>query len=296
MYAGPPLVGVFTTCDPACHLAFVAQDRVLPLTESDPAVDVSAPSLAPDLQHVAYRCAAAGVEPGGTEPPRPAGRGSICVLAIGEEDATPQLMTSPLSDPTIDFGAPAWSPDGARLAFQFLRESGEAGIGMWAPGSDTWVVVTPEVGEVSNPAWSADGAMLAFTCGTADGETGLTTRFCVMPSGGGDVTSLGAVGGSCGVPTFMPDHEHLGVVCVAPDLPGGDLFKVSLSEPLSRSVTGDQSIAIEGQLRVVFSSAGSYAFVRRDDALMALQITTEAWLLAAHQPLHGDFDVRVVPE
>jgi hypothetical protein len=217
------------------------------------------------------------------------------VLAIGEEGATPQPMTSPLSDPTTDFGAPAWSPDGGRLAFQFLRESGEAGIGTWTAGGDTWVVVTSGVGEVSNPAWSADGATLAFTCGTMT-EAGPAERFCVMPSGGGDVTALGAVGGSCGVPTFMPDHEHLGVVCVVPDAPGGDLFKVSLSEPLSRSVTGDQSIAIEGQLRVVFSSAGSYAFVRRDDALMALQISTEAWLLAAHQPLHGDFDVRVVPE
>lgn len=296
-YTGPPFVGVFTLCDPDCDLALVNDGAARRLTFTGAATDESAPSLSPDLQRVAFRCADPGVEPGASEAPRPAGPGSICVLAVGRAGASqPALRAEPLADPRIDFGGPAWAPDGSILAFHFRRESGQAGIGTWVPGSEEWNVLTPVVGEVSNPAWSADGTMLAFTCGGRNGETGLTSRLCVMPSEGNDVTELGALGGSCGTPTFMPDGERIGIVCVAAGAQGGDIFAVGRKEPLTRSLTGDQAIAPEGQRRVVFSSAASYAYVRRDDALFALDISRDAWLLPGAPPLHGDFDLRVLPE
>jgi hypothetical protein len=84
------------------------------------------------------------------------------------------------------------------------------------------------------------------------------------------------------------------VVCVGPGTAGGDLFYLALSEPMSRSITGSQLMAPQGQRHVVFSADGTLAFVRRDDALWALKPLSEEWSLPPLPPLHGDFDLRVV--
>lgn len=116
-----------------------------------------------------------------------------------------------------------------------------------------------------------------------------------MPSTGGMVTALGAVSGDCGVPTFTPDVAQLAVVCIGPGTAGGDLFSLAVSEPMSRSMTRSQLIAPEGERRVVFSPDGSLAYVRRGDALWALDPMAQVWSLPALPPLHGDFDLRVLP-
>jgi len=297
-YTGPPLAGVFVNCSPACDLIAASPGAGLRLTFTDRAVDESAPTLSPDGDAVAFRCGAPAVEAGGAESPRPRGPGSICRISTtppGSESATPFPVTTLLSDPHVDYGAPAWSPDGSTLAFAFRSAAGESGIGLWDLVGSVATTVTEPGMEAANPAWSPDGSTLAFGCGTVAGPEGAPeARFCVMPRTGGMVTALGAVSGDCGAPTFTPDAAQLAVVCVGPGTAGGDLFYLALSEPMSRSITRDQLMAPEGKRRLVFSPDGRFVYVRRDDALWAIELATEMWSLPPLPPLHGDFDVRVI--
>jgi hypothetical protein len=298
-YDGPALLGVFTGCNPACDLEVATEGIGRRLTFTDRAIDESAPSLAPDGAAVAYRCAEPGVEPGGTESPRPAGPGSICVIATAMpgEGAPPVPPTTILSDPTIDYGGPDWSPDGSTIAFHFRTAAGETGIGTWDLLRGVARTVTLPGVEASNPAWSPDGATLAFACGVVSMPAGgNTARFCAMPSEGGDETQIGGVDGDCGAPTFAPDAVHLAVVCIVPGAEGGDVFFLALSEPTSHQITGSGQIAPEGQRRVAFSPDGRLVYVRRGDALWALDPATETWSLPPLPPLHGDFDLQAAVE
>ena len=297
-YAGPQLYGIFAACNPACDLEVAVEGIGRRLTMTDRAVYESEPSLAPDRSRVVFRCAEPGVEPGGEASPKPDGPGSLCLVStIPPEDqaATFPPVTTLLTVPDVDYDAPAWSPDGSTIAFVARGADGAGRLGMLDVTTGTPRDVPMDPIDVSTPAWSPDGTQIAFGCGserTPDG--GEAARFCVMPSGGGDVTALGAVGGSCGMPTFTPDLAHLAVVCVVPGAAGADLFFLALSEPMSHSITGDQAIAPEGLKRIVFSPDGTYAYVRRDDALWALEPATETWSLPPMPALHGDFDLQVL--
>ena len=297
-YAGPDLYGVFTGCNPACDLEIAVEGIGRRLTMTDRATDERAPSLSPDRNQVVFRCGEPAIEPGGAESPRPEGLGSLCLVAtIPPEDqaATFPPVTTLLTDPLVDYDAPAWSPDGSTIAFVARGADGLGRLGMLDVATGEARDVTMDPIDVSNPAWSPDGTQLAFGCGsepTPDG--GEADRFCVMASEGGPVTALGSVHGECGVPTFAPDVVHLGVVCVVPGAAGGDLFFLALSEPTSYSVTGDQSIAPEGQKRVAFSRDGAYVYVRRGDVLWAYQPASDTWSVPALPPLHGDFDLQVL--
>jgi hypothetical protein len=295
-YSGPDLIGVFTGCNPECDLEVAMEGIGRRLTFTDRAIDESAPSLSPDLTQAAYRCAEPGVEPGGAESPGPAGLGSICLIGMlgTEHDATPPPSTTLLSTPGVDYGAPAWSPDGSVIVVEIHAADGSTGLAYVDPGTAEMTTVSTDVGDVSSPAWSADGSMLGFACGTATGEQAASTRFCTMPRDGGEVTALGSVDGECGTPAFMPDGAHMAVVCVVPGAQGGDLFVLALDEPFTHSFTMSQLIAPEGIRRVVFSPEQHYAFVRRDDALWAIGLPEGAWSLPPLPPLHGDFDLRVM--
>jgi Tol biopolymer transport system component len=75
---------------------------------------------------------------------------------------------------------PAWSPDGARIAFVSNR-SGPHGIWISRPdGSDAVQVADFGGAFVDNPAWSPDGRTVAFD-GSPDGNTAI---FTVPPEGG----------------------------------------------------------------------------------------------------------------
>jgi Tol biopolymer transport system component len=295
-YTGPELTGIFVSCIPDCDLIAVSTGIGRRLTQTDRAVDESAPSLSPDGRRVAFRCAEPAVEPGpGVASPRPASPGRICVIDIPESGDEPiGPTTTLLEDEAIDYGAPAWSPDGATIAYDVHASDGTSGIGLFDVASGEHRVVTDLDDGVSNPAWSPDGEQLAFGCATdQEGSDKIRSRFCGMPSKGGPVTLLGEVEGTCGAPSYSPDATFLGVVCMTPGAEGGDLFRVSLAEPLVRSLTGSRRIAPEGLARPAWSPDGRFAYVRSDDALYAIALPEETWSRPPLVDLHGDFDVRV---
>jgi hypothetical protein len=297
-YAGPKLEGVFVNCAPACDLVAASEGKGLRLTFTDRTVDESGPSLSPDGEAVAFRCGNPAVEPGGEGEPSPEGPGSICVVNTSppeDEGATPLPVTTLLSSPTVDYGGPRWSPDGTTIAFDFRTDDGETGIGVWDLLTGAANRITPPGAQASAPAWSPDGSTIAYRCGVQAMPAGTSAElFCTMAKDGTGVVQLGGVDGRCGAPTYTPDAIHFGVVCVVPGAEGGDLFLLALSEPVSHSLTGDHTIAPEGQQRVAFSADGAYVYVRRADALWAFEPATDAWSLPPLPPLHGDFDLRVL--
>jgi WD40 repeat protein len=78
-------------------------------------------------------------------------------------DAPAALSTG--SDSAIPEGAPAWSPDGATIAFSSAR-SGTSQIFTMPAAGGSAVQVSNEVAGAFNPTWSADGSTILFTSAT----------------------------------------------------------------------------------------------------------------------------------
>lgn len=104
------------------------------------------------------------------------------IIFVSNRSGTPRLWSVPApaldattfdvptavatgSDSAIPEGAPAWSPDGATLAFSSTR-TGTSQIFTVASAGGTAVQVTNEVGGAFNPAWSADGSTIVYTSAT----------------------------------------------------------------------------------------------------------------------------------
>jgi Tol biopolymer transport system component len=111
-----------------------------------------------------------------------------------------------------DVEAPAWSPDGRRIAFakrDLGRESAEGSdyeadiYVMKADGTEP-TRLTDRAGWESTPSWSPDGDQIAFS--TEDGEEG---DIFVVNSDGSELTRLTDLPGIEIDPTWSPDGERI---------------------------------------------------------------------------------------
>jgi TolB protein len=112
------------------------------------------------------------------------------VLRIFEQ--TPGWNFLPISPAGTDVYAPAWAPDGHRLAFQTIGRGPSSSIVTVAPdGSDTRRLVAAPAGAwVRAPGWSPDGRWIAYVSSQAASSGDDYGDVFVVPADGGQPRQL----------------------------------------------------------------------------------------------------------
>ena len=189
------------------------------------------PAWSPDGEKIAF-----GVELEGED----ASAGRARVTAVGAQidvvgaDGSGRTR---LTDVPGQAGAPAWSPDGTRIAFVVLVPDGEgsiAGGGLYVVGADgasptqlTDVVPGPEP-----PAWSPDGARLLFaSLGDAEGRNDLY----VVNADGSGLTNLTDDDRWDADPAWSPDGATIAFAAAGD---GWDLYVMDADGSGERRVAG----------------------------------------------------------
>jgi Tol biopolymer transport system component len=158
--------------------------RFTPVTEA--AGEETAPSISPDGGTVAYEM-------------RVNGRAGIYAQRVGGRNATPIVV-----DPTHDYGAPAYSPDGALMAYHEIDADG----GIFVAGA-TGESVRRLTDAGFNPTWSPDGKAIAFVTEEArdPADRQIESTLFVVDTGGGTPKKI--VDGDAMQPAWSPSGARI---------------------------------------------------------------------------------------
>jgi TolB protein len=122
-------------------------------------------------------------------------------------DVALRQVTRLTTDPAADFD-PAWSPDGAWIAFRSHRDGDEEVYVMAADGSGQTNISNAPGGDYS-PAWSPDGRLIAFMSDRAGGNPNVW----VMSPDGSAARQVTDLRGISEYPTWSPDSGRIAFHC-----------------------------------------------------------------------------------
>lgn len=112
-----------------------------------------------------------------------------------------------LTQNEVDEWAPAWSPDGTRIAFSSTRDGNSEIYVMDRSGSDV-KRLTDNAASDGVPAWSPNGMRIVFSSSRDDPE-GIMSDLFVMDSDGNDVTKIVAGRGVEANATWAPSGRRI---------------------------------------------------------------------------------------
>lgn len=133
------------------------------------------------------------------------------VAFVSERDGNPEIYAvnasgaglRRLTENTVLDGAPAWSPDGSRLAFHSMRDGG-LDIYVMDPDGGNVRRLTDHPASDYAPAWSPDGSQIAFIS-DRDGNAALY----VMNADGTNPQRVGSSAGQQNEPAWAPDGQRI---------------------------------------------------------------------------------------
>jgi Tol biopolymer transport system component len=153
------------------------------------------------------------------------GNAEIYTIETTGNGATTRLTFHPASDVE-----PAWSTDGARIAFRSDRDGDEEIYVMNADGSNP-VRLTSQPGNDGNPAWSPDGSRIAF-----ESNRDTQSKIAVMNADGTGVTATNQDGSA---PSWSPDGQRIAFASGPIYLMNADGTGVTrLTNPLNNGIPG----------------------------------------------------------
>ncbi len=156
------------------------------------------PTFSPDGTRLLFRGDEDGIAPSGDEEIYVARADGSDIVALTDDDA-------------LD-SAPAWSPDGTRIAWESTRDGVDREIYvMDADGTDVEQLTDNDVHD-EGPAWSPDGRLIAFTRADTEAAPGDTW---IMDADGSDAAPLT----NTPVIEESPDWQPLPVTIGSPNEP-----------------------------------------------------------------------------
>lgn len=148
----------------------------------------------------------------------------------------PARRTTRLTNtPDVSDVAPAWSPDGQRIALHRGDRTG-AVDGIYLMAADgSGLAQVPNTEQGGFPSWSPDGAQLAFERRDADPQgSGL---WAIGVDGTGLRQLLAAAGGGGHDPAWSPSGQEIAFSRVSPNQSGQSLLAIDPSNGVERVLT-----------------------------------------------------------
>ncbi|MGD9403191.1 MAG: DPP IV N-terminal domain-containing protein [bacterium] len=173
-------------------------------------------------------------------------------VGVLADDAV-QLTTDPRTE--LD---PAWSPDGALIAFALYEGSSPDIWVIPAAGGTATQLIDIPARESAEPCWSPDGSHLAFRTGSA---------IWVTPFGGSTWTEITSGGGYNGVPAWSPDGSQIAFSSLRSG--NVDIWVIPATGGTATQVTTDPGV----DYRPSWSPDGSQIVYSSDGGICAIPAT-----------------------